>query len=95
MAKTIHRPEYTLLRDLVREERLRAGVTQTDLSIQLNRSQSFVSDVERGVRRLDVLELRDLCQVLGCDFLDVVAEFEARAQALGAKRSTSIRRKPV
>ena len=80
MPKTIHRPEYSLLRELVREERVRAGVTQADLSARLNRSQSFVSDVERGVRRLDVIELRDMCQVLGSNFLEVVAEFEKRTR---------------
>lgn len=78
MPKSIHRPEYQILRELIREERTQAGITQTDLSNQLGRSQSFVSDVERGVRRLDVLELRDVCQILGRDFLEVAAELEAR-----------------
>lgn len=85
MPKSIHRPEYKILRELVREERVRAGVTQADLSMRLGRSQSFVSDVERGVRRLDVLELRDMCQVLDRDFLEVVAELESRAKQLTAR----------
>lgn len=91
MPKSIHRPEYQVLRELVREERTQAGITQTDLSNQLGRSQSFVSDVERGVRRLDVLELRDVCLVLGRDFLDVAAELEARIRkgSVGRGRTES------
>lgn len=84
MPKTIHRPEYRILRDLVRESRLAAGVTQVQLSKELGRSQSFVSDVERGTRRLDVLELRDLCHLLGRDFAQLLAELEVRIQATGA-----------
>lgn len=80
MRKSIHRAEYVLLLELVREIRLAAGVTQEELSRKLGRPQSFVSDVERGTRRLDVLELRDLCGYLGQPFVDFVAEYERRLQ---------------
>ncbi|WP_428557254.1 hypothetical protein [Pseudomonas edaphica] len=39
-------------------------MTQAQCSAALGRPQSFMSDVERGVRRLDTAELRDLCLVL-------------------------------
>lgn len=78
MGKTIHRAEYLLLLTLVREIRIAAGVTQEELSRKLGRPQSFVSDVERGTRRLDVLELRDICGHLAQPFVDFVAEYERR-----------------
>jgi len=98
MPKSIHRPEYEQLRKLVREVRIDAGVTQETLSVQLGRSQSFVSDIERGVRRIDAIELRDLCHLLGIDlahFLSVLEERIAvgkgglrRTPAMPKKRST-------
>lgn len=89
MPKSIHRPEYTVLRDLVREIRVGANVTQTELSAQLGRSQSFVSDVERGIRRLDILELRDVCRLLGQPFLEVVAELDRRMTGQRHKKGTT------
>lgn len=78
MPKSIHRPEYELLRTLIREVRTQAGVTQEALSDQLGRSQSFISDIERGVRRIDAIELRDLCGLLDTDLLTFVGELESR-----------------
>ena len=78
MPKTIHRQEYRLLLRLLKERRQHAGITQVECSIALGRSQSFVSDVERGVRRLDVVELRDLCQVLRQDFIAFIGDFEKK-----------------
>ena len=76
MAKTIHRTEYRVLLKLLKEYRVRAGVTQTDVSKALERSQSFMSDIERGVRRLDLVELKDICTVLKIGLGRFVQEFE-------------------
>ena len=89
MPKTIHRPEYEVLRRLVREARTSAGVTQVDLSSALGRSQSFISDIERGVRRLDIIELRDVCRLIGTDLVQLVRQFEAELQ-----KQDSPRKKP-
>ena len=78
MPKSIHRPEYELLRILIRETRTDAGVTQETLSDQLGRSQSFISDIERGVRRIDAIELRDVCRLLDTDLMDFLSELESR-----------------
>lgn len=86
MPKSIHRPEYQVLRRLIRQARDDAGVTQTAVSLQLGRSQSFISDIERGVRRIDALELRDLCQLLGRDLVEFLSELEAEIAKLPAGR---------
>ena len=93
MPKTIHRPEYDALRRLLRQARLDAGVTQVELSQALRRSQSFVSDIERGVRRLDAIELRDVCRLLDRDFPDFLAELEREIDALDANRASAARRR--
>ena len=89
MPKSIYRPEYTVLRELIREVRTARGITQNVLSEQLGHNQSFLSDIERGTRRIDVLELRDLCQQTGTDLLRFVAELErriAQSQVVPSKR---------
>jgi transcriptional regulator with XRE-family HTH domain len=49
-----------LLKALVRA-RARADLTQKELGRRLGRSQPWVSKVENGERRLDVLEFAELC----------------------------------
>ena len=58
--------------------RREAGLTQVELADRLGRPQSFVSKVERGERRLDVIEFCQVAEALGIEpakllsgFLDV------------------------
>lgn len=81
MSKTLHRPETQLLIDLLRDSRTSAGLTQAQLSAQLRRAQSFVSDVERGQRRLDLVQLRDWCVAIGTSLPKLVRDFEQRIEA--------------
>jgi transcriptional regulator with XRE-family HTH domain len=89
MPKTIHRPEYAVLCALVRKSRLAAGLTQAELSDALGRPQSYISDIERGTRRLDLIELRDICDSLGSEFVDFIAQFETQV----ARKHSRTRRK--
>lgn len=88
MAKSIHRPEYGVLLRYVRELRISSGRTQTELSTLLGRSQSFISDIERGNRRIDVLELRDICSHLGVEFIEAIAEIDRQISQLQSTRPT-------
>lgn len=52
----------TLLRDI----RLEAGLTQTELAARMEtKDQAYISRYENGERRLDVLEVREICQAIG------------------------------
>ena len=75
-AKSIHKNEYSVLLRRLRELRTEAGMTQVDLSEALQRPQSYVSDVERGSRRMDLLQLRELCNACGQSLTEFVDEFE-------------------
>jgi len=75
-AKSIHKNEYSVLLRRLRELRTEAGMTQVDLSTALQRPQSYVSDVERGSRRMDLLQLRELCNACGQSLTEFVDEFE-------------------
>lgn len=75
-AKSIHKPEYQDLLKLLREIREKAGLTQAELASLLSRSQSSISDIERGARRLDTLQLRDYCLACGQDPAGFIRRFE-------------------
>ena len=61
---------------LLREAREEANLTQVELAERLKQSQSFVSKCERGERRLDLIQLRTMCQVLGISLTDFVNRLE-------------------
>lgn len=52
------------------------GVTQAQLAELLKVNQAFISKVETCERRLDIIELRNICQVLGISFVDFIAEVD-------------------
>ena len=52
-----------------------AGITQVELAERLGKPQSFVSKVERGERRLDVIEFCDIAEALGYDPAKLLRKF--------------------
>jgi transcriptional regulator with XRE-family HTH domain len=82
MEKSVHTREYDVLRRLLREVRERGGITQVELADRLKETQSYVSKVERGERRLDVVQLRAFCKALGTTLPAFIGEFE---QCIGKK----------
>lgn len=65
------------LQQLLRSIRADAGLRQSDLASRLSRPQSYVSKYESGERRLDFVELREICLALGVPLVDFVARYEA------------------
>ena len=61
-------------RELLVAARKKAELTQAELSSRLNRPQSFVSKYERGERRLDVVEFREVACALGVDPVQFLAK---------------------
>ena len=55
------------LRQVLVEARNAAGLTQADLAKKLGRTQTFVSNYERGERKVGVVELVLIARVLGVD----------------------------
>lgn len=88
--KSIHKPEYQTLLALLVEIRSKAGLKQAELAELLDRSQSYVSDVERGGRRMDLLQLREYCQACNQDLVAFVKRFEkAVGDGAGLKRRST------
>src|SRR5208337_1235191 len=76
MSRFTGTPEQRRLRALLRQVRDEAGLKQVDLARKLNQSQSFVSKYESGERRLDLLELRDICTAVGIPLTEFVRRFD-------------------
>ena len=74
--KSVHTDEYGIVLLRLVEARTFAGLTQSDLAARIGKPQSYVSKYERGERRLDVLELIRVCQVLNIDTSTIVCEIE-------------------
>lgn len=71
MRKSTHSPEYAeVLKSLI-AMRKAAGLTQRELAKKLKREQSFVWRIEKGERRLDVVEFHWVCEALGASSVDI------------------------
>ena len=76
MKKNIRLDQQKKLLVLLRGIRVDAGLTQSELASRLARDQTFVSKYESGERRLDILELREVCQAIGTDFVTFIRRLD-------------------
>lgn len=68
--------EQKILQILLKQVRLEANLRQLDLAGKLNMPQSFVSKYESGERRLDLVELKKICDVIGLSLEEFTKRFE-------------------
>ena len=59
--------------------RRRANLTQIEAAERLGRTQTFISEIERGLRRVDVLEIILIARALGLNPLKLFAEIAGSA----------------
>jgi transcriptional regulator with XRE-family HTH domain len=63
MDKTIYTEEHRAIVQKLIKARQESGLKQEDVAKLLNRTQSFVSKVEAGQKRIDVVELKELARI--------------------------------
>ena len=68
---------FFVITNLLVEARKAAGLTQVELAAQLQRPQSYVSKVERGERRLDVIEFLEVARALQLDVVAFLHQLDA------------------
>jgi len=76
MKKRIYIAQRSRLVNLLREMRIEGGLTQTDLAARIEKDQAYVSRYESGQRRLDVLEVREICQAIGITLEEFAKKLE-------------------
>ena len=74
VARSTHTEPYKILLEVLIDARKRAGVTQTELARRLKRPQPYMSMVERGERRVDVIQFYAIMKALGADPEEVFRE---------------------
>lgn len=67
LMKHLRSIRHDKLREELTAARKGKGIAQHALSAMLGHSPSFISKIEAGERRLDVLEFLALCEALGVD----------------------------
>lgn len=90
MPKTIHSRKHKLLLELLRQLRLSRRLRQSDLAKLVGSSQATVSNVERGERRLDVIELMEWLEAMGANvspFLETLEMEYCRLRTRGVARN--------
>lgn len=78
MPKSVFTRRYKIFREELESARLEAELSQEQLAKKVGWDQTFVSKIERGVRRLDVVELIAICEALGIDPGDFVKDLHAQ-----------------
>jgi len=58
-----YRVKYQKFIQKLRQARLEAGLTQVDVGKKLKKPQAYVSKIERGERRVDVVELQEFAKL--------------------------------
>lgn len=79
MSKSAFTETNDLFRALLKELRLKKGLTQADVAIKLGVPQSYVSKVEIGERRMDFAETAAFCEAIGTSISGFATAFEKRA----------------
>ncbi len=67
MPKTVFSGAHEHLVELLVRARRKAGLTQTQLAERIGKDQKFISLIERGQRRVDVLEFYVLAKAMGLE----------------------------
>jgi transcriptional regulator with XRE-family HTH domain len=66
--------ELTILGRVLAATRERAGIKQSDLAARLDVPASYLSKIENGTRRLDVIELIQIAAAMNVDPGEIVQE---------------------
>ncbi|MBS0262718.1 MAG: helix-turn-helix transcriptional regulator [Planctomycetes bacterium] len=73
MRKSRFSKQYEALLRALREIRKESGMTQTEVARKFGAHASFVSKIESGERRIDVVELAEFCRIYKLALPDFLA----------------------
>jgi transcriptional regulator with XRE-family HTH domain len=59
MPRAIYQADHKKIVDRLKQARFEAGLGQVEVAKRLKRTQSYISKIESGQRRFDVLQLKE------------------------------------
>ncbi|MBY0569107.1 MAG: helix-turn-helix transcriptional regulator [Hyphomonadaceae bacterium] len=74
MPKSVFTDAYQALLTTLVAARKRSGLTQVQLSEALGKPQPFISNIERGIRRVDLIEFVVIARAMGADPKELFAQ---------------------
>jgi transcriptional regulator with XRE-family HTH domain len=78
MKKSISTREAKLVAEMLYQLRVSVGLRQSDLAKKLQVPQSFISKLESGERRIDIVELRNILKHLNTNIIEFATALEKR-----------------
>lgn len=85
---TLRSADYGRLLDLLRAAREASGLAQKEICDRLGKPRNYLIKVERGERRLDVIETFALCDAMGVDPLALMARLRGAETHDGASQDS-------
>jgi transcriptional regulator with XRE-family HTH domain len=76
--KSLYQQRHRIFGELLRDVRVRAGLTQLQLVDALGMTQTYASEAERAIRRLDIVQMEDWAEACGTSLDSLMAEYGAR-----------------
>jgi transcriptional regulator with XRE-family HTH domain len=63
MPRAIYEKEHQIIVERLKQARLDAGLGQVEVAEKLGKTQSYLSKIESGQRRFDVLQLKEFAKI--------------------------------
>ena len=63
MSKAIYTKDHNAIVERLKQARLESGLGQVEVAENLGRTQSYISKIESGQRRFDVLQLKEFAKL--------------------------------
>lgn len=69
---TTRSDEYKKLLQKLKQARIKAGLSQAEVAARLDKHQSYISKIESGERRLDIIETKKIAAIYKVDVAELI-----------------------
>jgi transcriptional regulator with XRE-family HTH domain len=95
VSKSTHTAKYDEFRRLLTEARKNAGMNQRELAKRLDMPHSTVGRMEVGDRRVDIIELVEISEILGVDLITFIKTLLRNIKSQNLSDKPARRRAPA